>query len=67
MKEWILVGTNNAGLKPREGGPISGSVWKSTKPDKESDSKQGVIAGGSSSVKELTEIAKFTAEEIHKL
>ena len=62
MKEWILVGTNNAGFKPKDGGPISAGLWSQTS---SSEKKQSV--GGSANVSELTEIAKFTADEVHKL
>jgi hypothetical protein len=34
MKQWILVGANQAGFTPREGGPIkSAGPWQSTKTD----------------------------------
>ena len=65
MKEWILVGCNNAGFKPREGGPIKSTLpWTAETTTQEKQEKGNVPAA---EIVQLTEMAKYSAEEIGKL
>lgn len=66
MKEWIIVSANNAGFKPREGGPIkSATPWTPPPSAATANPKDGGALA--TNIASLTEIVRYNSEELNKL